>query len=98
MSYQIAIIIKAAEGKKLSDMIAQNRSYGETTRIGWWIPSRGENDPPEEWTFNMADIYLKTNVNETKIEMTQSIFDRGLYIEEGETVEEGFYITDIDKN
>ena len=43
-------------------MLAVNRGYGKTTQIGWGIPARGENDPPEEWTMNLADIYLKTDV------------------------------------
>ena len=79
MSYQIAIIIQAGEGKSLSDMISVNRGYENTTQIGWWIPQRGENDPPEKWTMNIADIYLKTDVTETTIEMRQTKWNKGLY-------------------
>ena len=92
MSYQIAIILQAGQDENgndysLSDMLAVNRDEGKATQVGWWIPSRGENDPPEKWTMNLADIYLTTNVNDTEIEMRQTIWERGLYAEEGSTVE-----------
>lgn len=80
MSYQIAIIIQAEEGKTLSDIFAVNRDYGNTSQIGWWIPERGENDPPEKWTMNIADIYLKTDVTQTTIEMRQTQWHKGLYV------------------
>ena len=92
MSYQIAIILQAGQDENgndysLSDMLAVNRDEGKATQVGWWIPSRGENDPPEKWTMNLADIYLTTNVNDTEIDMRQTIWERGLYAEEGSTVE-----------
>ena len=69
MSYQIAIIIQANEGYSLQDILAVNREENQATQIGWWIPSRGENNPPEKWTMNIADIYLKTDVTASTIEM-----------------------------
>ena len=69
MSYQIAIIIQANEGFTLQDIFSLNREEGQATQIGWWIPSRGENDPPEKWTMCLADIYLKTDVTSSTIEM-----------------------------
>lgn len=93
MSYQIAIIIKAND--KLSDMLAVNRAKGEATQIGWWIPSRGEGVPPEKWTMNLADIYLKTDVKKSEIEMRQTIWSQGLYDEPGAPIDG--YIEEYDK-
>ena len=85
MSYQIAIIIKASD--KLSDMLAVNRSKGQATQLGWWIPSRGEAKPPEKWTMNIADIYLKTDVTTSEIEMRQTIYEKGLYYKAGQSID-----------
>ena len=87
MSYQIAIIITASEGFTLQDIFAVNREEGQATQVGWWIPSRGENDPPEKWTMNLAEIYLKTDVTASTIEMRQTKWEQGLYDQEGSSVD-----------
>ena len=53
----------------LSNLFAVNRAGNRTTQIGWWIPQRGEDYPAEKWTMTLADIYLKTDVKSTNIEM-----------------------------
>ena len=87
MSYQIAIIIKANDGFTLQDIFAVNREEGQATQLGWWIPSRGENDPPEKWTMNLADIYLKTDVTASTIEMRQTKWEAGLYDSPGSSID-----------
>ena len=93
MSYQIAIIIQAT--KALSEVLAVNRGPDQATQIGWWIPSRGEADPPEKWTMNLAEVYLNTDVTKTTINMRQTIFEKGLYDEPGSSVDG--YIESYDK-
>ena len=79
MSYQFSIIVRANEGKTLSDIFAVNRAAGQATQFGWWIPYRDEEDPPEKWTMNLADVYLKTDVTGSHLEMRQTIWNAGLY-------------------
>lgn len=67
MSYQFAVVIKA--NSALSDIFNVNREQGKATQLGWWIPARGEDVPPERWQMNLVDVYLKSSVNASKLTM-----------------------------
>lgn len=67
----MAIIFKAAEGKKLSDIfkVIPGEQVTKADQFGFWIPQRGEGDPPEKWQMNLVDVYLREPVRNTKLEM-----------------------------
>ena len=58
MSYQIAIIIKAYN--KLSDIFKNTQENQEfADQFGFWVPLRGEGNPPEKWQMNLVDVFLR---------------------------------------
>ena len=79
MSYQFAIIIRAAEGKTLKDIFAVDREADKATQIGWWIPYRNEKIPPEKWTMNLIDVNLKSDVTGSTLNFRQTLWNKGLY-------------------
>ena len=84
MSYQIAIVIKADSA--LKNMFSVDRPENKTDQIGWWIPLRGEDNPPEKYMMTLADVYLKSNVKNTHIEMRQTLYKAGLYDPPGKSI------------
>ena len=69
MSYQIAFVIKA--DNKLTSLFnrvgSNGRGDNETSQLGWWIPARGEDIPPEDWTMNLMDLNLKSTITQSSI-------------------------------
>ena len=89
MSYQIAFVIKAAN--KLTDIFLplgrDGRGNNETTQLGWWIPARGEEIPPEDWTMNLMDVNINPTVTQSNIRYAQTIYNEGLYTPVGSFIE-----------
>ena len=81
MSYQLAIIVhtKGGETGKLKDIFTENSQPNQATQFGWWIPMRGEAQPPENWLMNLANVDLKSPVNTSTITVTTTIWTKGLY-------------------
>ena len=81
MSYQVAFVIKA--NNRLTDIFnavgKDGRRDNQTTQIGWWIPTRGEQVPPEDWTMNLMDVNLYPVITQSNLRMLQTIYKRGLY-------------------
>ena len=60
MSYQIAFVIKA--DRSLANLflpVSGNRQENQTSQLGWFIPSRGQDFPAEQFTMQLCDINLK---------------------------------------
>lgn len=47
MSYQLAFVIQANED--LRYLFDVNREAGQRSMLGWWVPDRNEDLPPEKW-------------------------------------------------
>ena len=91
MSYQIAFVIKADD--KLSSMFyplgSGGRTKNKTSQIGWWIPARGEELPPEQWTMNLMDININSSrfTSSTIRYLQTELEDEGLYTDVGDRID-----------
>ena len=68
LRYQFAIEIKAVDGKSLADIFAVDAPDGQSTQLAWWIP-KSSSDSETELIKNLAEINLKSELNETTIKM-----------------------------
>lgn len=61
-------------------MVADNDENDKPDQFAFFIPLRGEGVPPEKWQMNLVDVYLREPVKNTKMEMYQTLYYRGLDI------------------
>lgn len=92
MSYQIAIIVKAND--RLSTIFntigSDGRQNNQTSQLGWWIPTRGEDLPPEDYTMVLCDVNLTPVVSQSNLRMLQTTLKQGLYTKIGGRIDEPY--------
>lgn len=75
MSYQIAFVIKADDSlRRIFNPVGTGRRDNQTTQLGWWIPTRGEDIPPEDYTMMLLDVNLYPTITNSNIRVLQTIF------------------------
>ena len=80
MSYQVAFVIKADDSlRRIFNAVGTGRRDNQTTQLGWWIPTRGEDIPPEDYTMMLLDVNLYPTITTSNIRVLQTIFKKGLY-------------------
>lgn len=80
MSYQVAFVIKADDSlRRIFNPVGTGRRDNQTTQLGWWIPTRGEDIPPEDYTMMLLDVNLYPTITTSNIRVLQTIFKKGLY-------------------
>ncbi len=80
MSYQIAFVIKADKSiAQIFNPVTGGRTENQTTQIGWWIPSRGQDIPAEEYTMQLLDVNLYPTLWTSTIRSLTTKYKSGLY-------------------
>ncbi len=80
MSFQIAFVIKADKSiAQIFNPATNGRQENQTTQIGWWIPSRDQDIPAEEYTMQLLDVNLYPSLWTSTIRSLQTKYRSGLY-------------------